>query len=69
MIENQEILSTSDEWLIAGNTKAGPVIKEMWEQEKHHKAKFEELIVKYRVRPTALMPFWNIAGFALGAGW
>jgi len=46
----------------------GPVIKEMWEQEKHHKAKFEELIVKYRVRPTALTPFWNVAGFVLGAG-
>lgn len=40
----------------------------MWEQEKVHKAKFEELINKHRVRPTALVPLWNIAGFALGAG-
>jgi demethoxyubiquinone hydroxylase (CLK1/Coq7/Cat5 family) len=40
----------------------------MWEQEKEHKKIFDELMVKYRVRPTALMPFWNIAGFVLGAG-
>lgn len=40
----------------------------MWEQEKHHKAKFEELINKYRVRPTVMVPLWNVAGFALGAG-
>jgi ubiquinone biosynthesis monooxygenase Coq7 len=40
----------------------------MWEQEKEHKAKFEELINEYRVRPTALIPIWNIAGFLLGAG-
>jgi 3-demethoxyubiquinol 3-hydroxylase len=40
----------------------------MWEQEKEHKKIMDELMVKYRVRPTALMPFWNIAGFVLGAG-
>lgn len=40
----------------------------MWDQEKEHKAKFEELIPKYRVRPTVLVPIWNVAGFALGAG-
>ena len=40
----------------------------MWDQEKDHLSKFEQLIPKYRVRPTALRPFWNIAGFALGAG-
>jgi len=38
----------------------------MWEQEKDHLKKFEELIPKYRVRPSALLPIWNIAGFALG---
>ncbi|XP_054279322.1 5-demethoxyubiquinone hydroxylase, mitochondrial [Macrosteles quadrilineatus] len=53
---------------VLGNTSVGPKIQEMWEQEKFHKAKFEELINKYRVRPTALIPLWNIAGFALGAG-
>lgn len=40
----------------------------MWDQEKEHKAKFEELIPRYRVRPTVLIPLWNVAGFALGAG-
>lgn len=40
----------------------------MWDQEKKHRAKFEELIRKYRVRPTVLTPVWNVAGFVLGAG-
>lgn len=40
----------------------------MWEQEKYHKAKFEELISTYRVRPSLLNPLWKAAGFALGAG-
>ena len=40
----------------------------MWDQEKEHKAKFEELIPKYRARPTALLPLWNVAGYVLGAG-
>uniref|UniRef100_A0A1B6DPA5 5-demethoxyubiquinone hydroxylase, mitochondrial n=1 Tax=Clastoptera arizonana TaxID=38151 RepID=A0A1B6DPA5_9HEMI len=53
---------------VLGNTSVGPKIKEMWEQEKVHKAKFEELIVKHRVRPTVFVPLWNIAGFVLGAG-
>jgi ubiquinone biosynthesis monooxygenase Coq7 len=53
---------------IIGRTSVGPLIQHMWEQEKEHKAKFEDLINKYRVRPTALVPVWNIAGFVLGAG-
>lgn len=53
---------------LQGNTAVGPKIQEMWDQEKEHKAKFEELISKYRVRPTALVPIWNVAGFVLGAG-
>lgn len=54
--------------VFAGNTSVGPKIKEMWEQEKVHKAKFEELIKKHRVRPTMFVPIWNVAGFILGAG-
>lgn len=53
---------------ILGKTSVGPTINHMWEQEKEHRQKFESLINKYRVRPTAMIPFWNIAGFALGAG-
>lgn len=41
----------------------------MWEQEKEHLETFEKLIPKHRVRPTALLPFWNVAGFALGYFW
>ncbi len=40
----------------------------MWDQEKEHLKEFEKLIPKYRVRPTLLLPLWDIAGFALGAG-
>lgn len=53
---------------ILGKTKAGPTIQHMWDEEKVHKAKMEELINKYRVRPTVLVPLWNVAGFMLGAG-
>ncbi|PNF35375.1 5-demethoxyubiquinone hydroxylase, mitochondrial [Cryptotermes secundus] len=53
---------------VLGRTNVGPLIQIMWDQEKEHRAKFEELINKYRVRPTALVPIWNIAGFVLGAG-
>jgi len=50
------------------NTKSGPLIKEMWEEEKHHLETFEKLLPKYRARPTALLPLWHVAGYALGAG-
>lgn len=53
---------------VLGNTPVGPVIKHMWEQEKEHLETFEKLIPQYRVRPTALLPFWYVAGWALGAG-
>ncbi|CAG9136488.1 ubiquinone biosynthesis monooxygenase Coq7 [Plutella xylostella] len=53
---------------VLGGTAEGPLIQHMWDQEKHHRAKFEELIVKHRVRPTVFMPIWNVAGFVLGAG-
>lgn len=38
----------------------------MKEQEQEHLETFNKLIVERRVRPTALLPLWNIAGFALG---
>ena len=40
----------------------------MWDQEKVHKAGMEDLIRKHRVRPTVMLPLWNVAGFMLGAG-
>lgn len=51
-----------------GNTSVGPNIKKMWEQEKEHRNKFEQLINERRARPSLLFPLWNCAGFMLGAG-
>ncbi len=53
---------------VLGKSEEGPVIKEMAEQEGEHLKIFEDLIAERRVRPTALLPIWHIAGFALGAG-
>ncbi|ONF97212.1 demethoxyubiquinone hydroxylase family protein [Sphingomonas jeddahensis] len=36
-------------------------------QEERHRQFFDRLIVKRGVRPTVLQPFWDVAGFALGA--
>jgi ubiquinone biosynthesis monooxygenase Coq7 len=36
-------------------------------QEERHLARFDKLMAERRVRPTALQPLWNVAGFALGA--
>ncbi|XP_020658653.1 NADPH-dependent 3-demethoxyubiquinone 3-hydroxylase, mitochondrial isoform X2 [Pogona vitticeps] len=53
---------------VLGRTSVGPIIQQMWNQEKDHLKKFKELMILYRVRPTVLLPFWNVAGFVLGAG-
>mgnify|MGYP006103412249 CR=1 len=50
------------------DTKIGKTIQHMADQEKEHIEKFDELILSERIRPTALLPIWNIAGYALGAG-
>ena len=50
------------------NSKIGKTIQHMADQEQEHIEKFNELIIEKRVRPTALLPLWNVAGFALGAG-
>ena len=52
---------------ILGKKPSGPVVQHMLEQEKAHLATFDKLINERRVRPTALMPLWHVAGFALGA--
>ncbi len=43
-------------------------IAHMAEQEKVHREKFDALMAERGVRPTALQPFWSVAGYALGAG-
>ena len=42
-------------------------IAHMAEQEQRHLSAFDEMVAARDVRPTALQPFWNVAGFALGA--
>eukprot|EP00088_Acartia_fossae_P009404 TRINITY_DN14552_c0_g1_i1.p1 TRINITY_DN14552_c0_g1~~TRINITY_DN14552_c0_g1_i1.p1 ORF type:complete len:205 (+),score=24.34 TRINITY_DN14552_c0_g1_i1:38-652(+) len=53
---------------VLGKTDVGPTIQHMWDQEKEHLATFNKYIPEYRVRPTALLPIWHVAGYALGAG-
>ena len=49
------------------HSKIGKTIQHMAEQEQEHIETFEKLIVQHRVRPSALLPLWNLTGFALGA--
>jgi len=48
-------------------SKIGKTIKHMADQEQEHIETFEKLILNHRVRPTALLPIWNVAGYFLGA--
>ena len=43
-------------------------IRHMAEQEEGHRACFDAFMARRAVRPTALRPFWSMAGYALGAG-
>lgn len=49
------------------NCAEAKLIARMAAQEQRHLKRFDQLIAQRRVRPTALQPLWNIAGFALGA--
>jgi 3-demethoxyubiquinol 3-hydroxylase len=42
-------------------------IAHMAEQEQKHLDAFDRIMAERGVRPTILQPFWNVAGFALGA--
>ncbi len=44
----------------------GKKIKHMADQEQEHIDTFNRLIVEKKVRPTAMMPLWNILGYTLG---
>lgn len=52
---------------VLGKSASGAAIREMAAQEDKHLARFNEMVADRRVRPTALMPIWHVAGFALGA--
>jgi len=43
------------------------LLRHMLAQEQVHLATFNRLVADRRVRPTALLPVWHLAGFALGA--
>ncbi len=42
-------------------------IARMADQEARHRVVFDRMMAERGVRPTALQPLWNVAGFALGA--
>jgi 3-demethoxyubiquinol 3-hydroxylase len=52
---------------VLGRGAKGDLLRHMQAQEQHHLRTFDALIADRRVRPTALLPFWHLAGFALGA--
>ncbi|HZC37483.1 MAG TPA: demethoxyubiquinone hydroxylase family protein [Sphingomicrobium sp.] len=49
------------------NCPEAKLVARMAAQEERHLARFNALMAERRVRPTALQPLWNVAGFALGA--
>ena len=52
---------------VLGDGPAADAIREMAAAEAEHLAWFDKELVARRVRPTALHPFWHVAGYALGA--
>jgi 3-demethoxyubiquinol 3-hydroxylase len=53
--------------VLGGRSTASRQVSAMALQEEKHRAFFDRMIAERRVRPTLLQPFWNVAGFALGA--
>jgi ubiquinone biosynthesis monooxygenase Coq7 len=51
---------------VFGCSRAAGEIRRMAQTEKRHLARFEELLLERRVRPTLLYPVWSVAGYALG---
>ncbi|KAK4503490.1 hypothetical protein PRZ48_004405 [Zasmidium cellare] len=43
-----------------------PLMKHMYDQEAGHFTKFNELLAKHRIRPTAMYPVWHAAATVLG---
>jgi ubiquinone biosynthesis monooxygenase Coq7 len=52
---------------VLGHGPKGELLRHMQAQEQVHLDRFADLIARRRVRPTALLPLWHLAGFALGA--
>ena len=49
--------------VLRGRSPAAHEIARMAQQEKAHLDRFDQLMAERGVRPTALQPFWNVAGF------
>ena len=52
---------------VLGRGASGETLRHMLAQEEEHLRVFSGLVADRRVRPTALLPLWHVAGFALGA--
>jgi ubiquinone biosynthesis monooxygenase Coq7 len=52
---------------IPGMEKTAALIRHMAAQEEEHLTHFDNLIVERDIRPTVFGPFWDVAGFTLGA--
>ncbi len=52
---------------VLGGGDKGDILRHMQAQEQVHLDTFTKLISERRVRPTALLPLWHLAGYALGA--
>ncbi len=52
---------------VLGRGETGDLLRHMQAQEQRHLDIFSDLIASRRVRPTALLPLWHVAGFVLGA--
>jgi ubiquinone biosynthesis monooxygenase Coq7 len=53
---------------LSRDAKTLAAVRRMAAQEQKHLERFNRLVNERRVRPTALSPLWDVAGFALGAG-
>jgi ubiquinone biosynthesis monooxygenase Coq7 len=53
---------------VLGKSESSTIINHMLTQEEAHLETFSKMVGKRQIRPTALLPLWHLAGFALGAG-
>ncbi|KDR73427.1 hypothetical protein GALMADRAFT_141922 [Galerina marginata CBS 339.88] len=53
--------------ILGRDKRVGPLIQDMWEQEKKHLTVMDKLQVQHSIRPTVLSEVAKIAGFGLGA--
>ncbi|CAD6500608.1 BgTH12-06318 [Blumeria graminis f. sp. triticale] len=54
--------------LVAAHPSLRSLMQHMYDQEAGHLHKFNQLIARHRVRPTAMYPVWTIAASVLGWG-